>query len=276
MFTPDRWGVLDVFQTFCGTTYKFSKYEQEALRGVANHYSKALRLERVSRLIAPRMQEDQDELAEQGHTSSERSKEYTAVVEALITSLYSSIDCTRKVLRAVFPKAQGLPDSTRKLFANAANNKLDPLLPDAIRIALSNATWFSEFRVLRDALTHSDTGRCSLNNETGKVAYFHETFRGFREPSYIEDFVDYIHAYLKRVSSFIVAIFNALTDTLNNEEVWTICGMFHGRMYSRFVRRSEAIDFDSGRCDAFTWFELNENPTCPFKDSCAAYVRRVK
>lgn len=275
MVAPNRWGALDVFQTFCGTTYKFSKHDQEALRGAANHYSKALRLERVSQLITPRMQQDQYELAAQGHTSSERSKEYTAVAEALITSLYSSIDCTRKVLRAVFPKAQGLPDSTRKLFGNAANNKLDPLLPEAIRSALSDATWFSEFRVLRDALTHSDTGSCSLNRETGKIAYFHETFRGFREPSYIEDFVAYLHDYLDKVSRFLIAIYNALTNTLKDEEVWAICGMFHGRMYSRFVRRSEAADFNSGRCDAFTWFELDENPTCPFKDSCAAFSRRV-
>ena len=182
-FTPDRWGVLDTFQTFYSTTYRFSKHDQEALRGAANHFSKALRLEKVSRVLAPRMKEDQDELAEKGHTSSERSKEYGAVVESLIVSLYSAIDCTRKVLRAAFPTAQGVPDSTRKLFGNARQGKLDTAVPKAIREALASADWYAELRVLRDALTHADTGSCHLNRETGKVSYFHQVFRGFRDPS---------------------------------------------------------------------------------------------
>lgn len=276
MFAPQQWGAVDIFQRFHGTTYRFSKHEGEALRGVANHFSKALRLERVSKLIAPLMQQDQDELADKGYTAGERSRDYTAVVEALITSLYSSVDCTRRVLRAVFPKAQGLPDSTRKLFGNAFNGKLDPLLPEAICNALASATWFTEFRVLRDALTHSDTGSCSLNPETGKIAYFHETFRGFREPGYIEDFVPYVHAHIEKVNAFLVDIYSALTQTLNDDEIWAMCGLFQGRVYSRFVRQSEAVDFDSGRCDAYQWFELEENPSCPFKETCGAYSRRLE
>ena len=43
---------------------------------------------------------------------------------------------------------------------------------------------------------------------------------------------------------------------------------------SKYTDSSEAKDIHSGRCDAFTWFELPENPRCPLADVCEAYKRR--
>jgi hypothetical protein len=220
------------------------------------------------------MIEDRAELDENGYTASKRSYEFAAVVEALLLSLYSAVDCTRKVLRAAYPKAQGFPDSTRKLFANAKNGKLDENVPLAIREALADADWFTEFRLLRDALTHSDSGSCHLDDETGKIFYFNEVFRGFREPSYIEDFMAYIDQRIGEVNTFMIRIFSELNRTLNDKEVWVICGFFYGRCFSRYVSPSEATHFGAGRCDAYTWFEADENPTCPFVDRCDAYSQR--
>lgn len=273
-FAPERWGTLDRFQKLHQETYKLDKHQAGALRGAANHFHKAVRLARVAEVIVPRMKEDRAELNEKGYTASERSYEFAAVVEALLLSLYSAVDCTRKVLKAAYPKAQGFPDSTRKLFANAKNGKLDECVPLAIRNTLASAEWFTEFRLLRDALTHSDSGSCHLDSETGKISYFNEVFRGFREPSYIEDFMSYINQRIADVNTFMASVFAELNRTLNEKEVWIICGIFYGRIFSRYVRPSEATHFGAGRCDAYTWFEKDENPNCPFMDRCGAYKQR--
>lgn len=70
----------------------------------------------VAQAIAPNLEEDEKELKAQGFTSARRAAEFTAVVESALTALYSSVDCTRKILNILYPKAQGLPESTRKLF----------------------------------------------------------------------------------------------------------------------------------------------------------------
>ena len=76
------------------------------------------------------------------------------------------------------------------------------------------------------------------------------------------------------VSDFLGRVFRELNQNLEDSEAWQMCGIFYGRIYHRLVRPSKAVDFHSGRCGAYEWFELEENPTCPFVDSCDAYKRR--
>jgi hypothetical protein len=77
------------------------------------------------------------------------------------------------------------------------------------------------------------------------------------------------------VNVFLGEIFRFLNSELVDDEVWQLCGIFSGRIYSRFVSPKDANDFNSGKCDAYKWFEKEDNPTCPFVDSCEAY-KRVK
>lgn len=51
-----------------------------------------------------------------------------------------------------------------------------------------------------------------------------------------------------------------------------MCGMVEGRLLHRYVDPSKPLDFNSGRCGSWIWFELPENPTCPFKEFCGAYL----
>jgi len=89
----------------------------------------------------------------------------------------------------------------------------------------------------------------------------------------IEDAFERIETFKREVNSFEGMIFGVLNQTLKDEEVFQVCGFFGGRAYSRFVRLSDAVDFDSGRCDALRWFEKEGNPRCPFADNCGAYQR---
>lgn len=273
-FAPERWGQIDRFSSFYFLTARPIDRDRQAIEGVTNHFHKACRLLQVAENIAPLIEEDESELREKGFTSGRRSLEFTAVVESAVTALYSSVDCARKTLNIVYPKAQGLPDSTRKLFQNAENGKIDGTIPEAIRDALIGADWFLPLRVLRDALTHTNTGSCHRDHESGEIRYFSDAVKPISGKGYVDDFVHYILEVRDRINQFLGVIFSELNKTLDDSEVWQMCGIFFGRVYHRFVRASEAVDFNSGRCGAYEWFENDENPTCPFVESCGAFQKR--
>jgi hypothetical protein len=44
--------------------------------------------------------------------NARNSKELSAVMEGIILELYSSIDCTRKIINEIYGKYRGIPDST--------------------------------------------------------------------------------------------------------------------------------------------------------------------
>ena len=68
------------------------------------------------------------------------ARELSAVVEASFLELYSSIDCTVKVLRAVYGgESRSFPDSTRKFFHNY--EKVLGSYPDKLKEAFRGAYW---------------------------------------------------------------------------------------------------------------------------------------
>lgn len=274
-FAPERWGQVDKFLNFFLIQRPLPNHDRQALEGVKNHFLKATRLLSVANKIASSISEDEKELEEKGYTNRINSLEFAAVVESAVTAFFSSVDCTRQVLNIIYPKAQGLPQSTRKLFHNAKADKIDENVPSPIRESLKNAEWFLPLRVLRDALTHTNTGSCHRDKETGKIRYFNEAVKPISGKGYVDNFNDYLDNICEEINRFQGAIFSELSNILEDTESWQICGFFHGRIYHRFVRPREAVDFNSGRCGAFEWFENKENPACPFLESCGAYKKRV-
>lgn len=274
-FAPNCWGEVDRFRLFWGQTTTLRDDEREVLAGVSNHFHKAIRLLNVAQIISPNLEEDATELKLRGFTNATRAAEFTAVVESALTALYSSLDCTRKILNIIYPKAQGLPNSTRKLFQNAANGKLGNTIPQTIRDALANAEWFRTLRIVRDALTHTNTGMCHRYQDTGAIRYFNDVLKPICNQAYIDDFIAFVTELKDQVNTLLGQIFHELNQNMENAETWQMCGIFYGRVYHRFVRPTEAVDFNSGRCGAYKWFELEENPTCPFINSCGAYLRKT-
>jgi len=273
-FSPEHWGKVDRFISFYLLSNSLIPRHRQAIEGVANHFHKARRLLDVAEAIAPKIAEDRAELEKNGHTGGRRSLEFTAVMESAVTALYSSVDCARKTLNIVYPKAQGLPESTRKLFQNAENDKIDNLIPVSIRSALKNAKWFMPLRVLRDALTHTNTGSCHLDEDSGEIRYFSDAVKAISGKGHIDNFMHYVLSVRDEINRFLGIVFAELNKCLDDSEVWQMCGFFYGRVYHRFVRPNEAVDFNSGRCGAHEWFDLEENPTCPFVASCGAYQNK--
>ncbi len=273
-FYPPKWGEVDRFSHFYSTTYKLGERLAGILRGVAGHFHKAIILEELARSIAPDLRKDREELSAKGYSGNKNGARLATVIETIFSELYSSVDCARQIVGGIYHGYQGIPDSTRKCFQNAAEGKLDPKLPEPIRDAFAKASWFHKLRKLRDAVTHSDVGSCYLDESSGKTRYINSAIKeDDNKCLIIEDVFERIESFKKDVNSFEGKVFRVLNQTLKDDETFQICGFFNGRVYSRFVRPSEAIDFNSGRCDALSWFEKEGNPRCPCTDNCGAYKK---
>lgn len=273
-FVPSKWGEIDRFAAFYQTTYALPDRIVQCVQGCASHFHRARRLMALVHSLKHTLAMDQQELETTGHSHGDRGTEITALVEASILSLYSSVDASRKIVTEVFKKCRGLPDSTRKTFQGAAAGTIDLAVPEGIRAAFKNATWYGKFRLVRDAVTHMTPGFCYLTKE-GRMAYMHTGIPRNNKAFYEDDILRYLEELVSDVNSFLGQVFHTLNSGLKNVESWQMCGVFGGRVYSRFVRPHEATDFNSGRCEAFVWFEKPENPKCPFASTCGAYAKKA-
>lgn len=273
MYAPEQWGTLEKFSKFYSGTFPLSNVGKRSVSGAINHFHKAATLRNLAIKLIPNLDDDEEELNQHGYSHAINSKELSAVIEAVMLELYSTIDCSRKVITEIYSKYRGIPDSTRKYFQNINNGKVDERFPEQLIIAVTEASWFEKFRIIRDELTHHDTGSCHRDRDTGKVRYMHSGITTNGKPLIIEDIFGKVEDIFSEVNQFIGRVFAYLYTQLNDEPVLQYCGIFDGRMYTRYVSPKEAIDFHGGICDAKKWFDLEENPTCVFSNKCGAYKK---
>ncbi|WP_212556062.1 hypothetical protein, partial [Methanosarcina spelaei] len=116
-FVPDRWGQIRKFIHFHNQTYLFSRDQDSALFGADGHFGKYNVLMGLAKKLAPELNKDYEELIERGFSQAIHSKELAAIIDSLFYDLYSSVDCTRRVIAAVYGKYQGITsNSTSGLF----------------------------------------------------------------------------------------------------------------------------------------------------------------
>jgi hypothetical protein len=218
----------------------------------------------------PNLQIDETQLDQRGFTPADNAGELATVIEAAILELYSSIDCTVKVLRAIYgDTTRGFKDSTRSLFQNA--DKLTGAFPDVLKPLFVNAAWYPELRLLRDELTHLAPGMVGRNGADGPVSYMHFGLKPGGKPLKIADVFGWLETTAGLVNAFLGPVFHHLNGTSHDTPIMEPCGMVAGRMLMRQISPAGQITFDSGICQSRVWFDLPENPTCPFKDHCGAY-----
>jgi len=274
MFAPERWGQVDRFRRFCSTTYAFGERDQRAVTGVEAHFDKCVRLTSLAEKLRPNLQIDQAQLNERGVTPADNARELATVLEAAILELYSSVDCTVKVLRAIYGHStRGFRDSTRGLFQNIS--KMSGSFPEALRPSIETAPWYWRLVHLRDELTHLATGSVHLKPETGLVWYIHHGLKDGDKPLIIDDIFGWLHEMIAEVNRFLGAVFQHLNGTLADKPTFQICGMVQGRILYRWLSPVGELTFDSGACGAWVWFEQPGNPTCPFRETCGAYRNKA-
>lgn len=275
MFAPEQWGAAERFVRFAPRTHEFRREEFGALQGVVGYFFKALTLARVARRLEGDIELDVKEIEAQGYSEASHSEEFAAVVEEVFGELYACLDTTRQVLKVVYPRAQGLPArKTSPLFENAAAGKIDAAVPEPIRAALAQACegWFRDLRRIRTAVTHRSPGNCWYGEE-GKIAYFNGSLGTAGNTLELDDVWGEIGRHTDAVNGLLGAVFAELNSTLGGERVREVCGMHAGLVYQREVSPREAVDFDSGVCVSYEWFDKPEHQTCPMSDGCGAYHR---
>ena len=272
MFAPERWGEVIRFQKFWSSTHVLDDRARRALAGVESHLEKCITLTSLAEKLRPNLQIDKIELDERGFTSASNANEITTVVESAILELYSSVDCTAKVLRAIYgAETNGFKDSTRGLFQNI--RKMSGSFPEELKEVIENASWYWQLLHLRDELTHLATGSVHLDEKTGHVSYNHYGLKRDNQPLILEDVFGWLDKMTKEVNQFLGILFHHLNSQLEDKPIFQICGMVQSRALHRFVSPVGELTFNSGTCGAWVWFEKPENPTCPFKENCGAYLR---
>ena len=274
MFAPERWGQVDRFRTLWRTTYKFRVREQRVLAGVENHFHKALTLLSIGEKLLPSLDGDEAELEEQGFTPAHNARNLAAVLEGVITELYSVIDCTAEMLHIIYgPTTTRFRKSTRGLFKDV--DKFTGSFPERLQLLFRAADWYDERRHSRDVLSHRDVGSGSTDNDTGLVRYFHSSFWNGERTEPIEDIFGWLRDKRDAVNVFIGTVFHELNSTIVAGSVTQMCGMTKGRMLMRLLDAAQPIDFHNGTCLSANWFEEEEEFRCPFADGCGAYQRKA-
>jgi hypothetical protein len=276
IFTPELWGTYTRFRNFYGRTYSFDDAARSRLLGINGHLGRASRLLALAKRMAPTLDEDAAELEATGHSHGDRAHELAAVVDSAICEIYSTLDCFRHVLKAIYPNHKNLKDSTRGTFQRGHKGELDPKIPEAIRNAIMETKdWFPRLRIYRDAITHNDVGFCVRDKKTLVVGYIQPALG--KDLRFVSDAFGMLADFINKTNEFLGVAFHALNATLKDEESLQLCGVYGGRGYQRFIKPSEATDFSRGRCSSFTWFEkeAERDPRlmCPLASHCGAYAR---
>jgi hypothetical protein len=273
VFAPEIWGQLDRFKQFYAATYRFKPDAIKAVAGIDNHFQKAMTLRRVAEKLAPNLHLDNEELAQKGYTAALNSQEFSAVIEEVFTELYSSVDCTRKIIFAIHGKCQRVPDSTRKLFERAFKGQLGSDFPKELLEALKSSVWFKELMSIRDELTHSTTGACHLQEGTNKIRYIHHGIRQVDNVLVIDDVFEKLDEFFDSVNRFLGQVFRFLNAGLLTTSVDVVCAFAFDRIYMRKLAIAESVDFNSGTCASFHWFDKEPDRRCLLADDCGAYHR---
>jgi hypothetical protein len=273
-FAPECWGEVEAIIALYSSTYEFDQREKRALGGVVRHFEKAgvfrdKAAKSVDALIA-----EQIEMNRRGYSAAAQGRETAQDIEAAITELYSCIDCTAKLVRAIYRKdSRGFRDSTSFLFTSA--EKIKGGFPTYLKDLFIGAGWEKPLRHIREELVHYGTGHCDLTrNNNPTIRYLHLGIKFDGAPLEILDVIAWFDAQRDRVNTFLGAVFRFLRSTLKSGSVTTVCGMVDGRLLVRELDPSEhPITFHSGKCIAVQWIENPEFPTCPFIMTCGAYRR---
>jgi hypothetical protein len=274
MYAPERWGEVDRFRTLWPTTYAFRGRERRVLAGVENHFHKALTLLSIGESLLPTLDVDEAELEENGFTPARNARNLAAVLEGVITELYSVIDCTAEMLHIIYgPTTTRFRKSTRGLFHDV--DKFSGSFPERLKELVRSANWYAELRNIRDELTHRDVGSCSQDRETGIVRYFHSSLWNGERIEPIEDIFGWLNEKRDAVNGFIGTVFHELNSTITGGTVTQMCGMVKGRLLMRLLDASKPIDFHNGHCLSAQWFENEEEYRCPFADECGAFQRKA-
>jgi hypothetical protein len=277
VFRPELWTNVERFQMFIGEPFPDIGNLRIGTKAVSDHLEKFKVLAGLANRLARDLELDHSELEARGYSSAVHSKEYAAIVESLITTLYSVLDGLRQALYGAYRKVQRIQNSSNeRMFNLATDQKYGAGFPESIRTVLAdaNSTWFPEFRRIRTELTHRELGTCHWDPKTGTIVYMHGGLGSASKAHVIDDFPKALSDWYAKVYELVQCVFRLLGDQLTSVERSVVCGFYRGRVYERKVALTADMTFHSGACLSRSWFDKSgEVDRCPVRGSCGAYSR---
>jgi len=269
-FVPEHWPPSRKFRKLLGPPFPTTTGMLIGLDTILSNINKYETLASLANRLAPQLAEDAAELKRDGFTPALRSKEFAALTETLICTLYSALDGLRNALYEIYRGVRFVQKkSTNDILVNAKESKYGPGFPEEIRLPLATAysAWFVRLRPLRVAITHGVPGFCHLDEENKRIAYFSGQGRG-----HINDVVSELNEIYLAAHALIEEIFGFLCTKLEPQPLQLICGTYKARFYQREVVTSPNLTWASGRCLSKEWFEKEPGLECPLRDRCPAYT----
>jgi hypothetical protein len=275
-FAPDRWAPERRFVQFLGPPFLVDAPLSRGTNAVISHLEKYELLAELANDLLPLLDEDERQLDAAGYTPGMGGRKYGALVEAMLSELYSTLDGVRQVVFSVYRGVRGVQnESTYKMFQRAAKSQYGEHFPEDLRVILAEAyaSWFPRLRLLRSENTHGEIGRCHRDKDS--VTYMHRGLKENGRALIIENIARYMNQLLGHVRDLVHWFFSSLYNRLEPIEHKMFCGMYRGRAYERMVAPSPDLSFADGRCLSVNWFSKELELTCPLARSCGAYSRPV-
>ena len=268
-FAPERWSPLRRFLKLVGPPFPTSPGVLSGAHAASGHLEKYDLLADLANRLAPLLVEDAEELHREGFTPAVRSREFAALAETLVCTLYSALGGLRDTLFEAYRRVPSVQrKSTKELFKRAAEKTYGPGFPETIRASLAEAygTWFPRLREIRVAVTHGETGFCHLDAKTERIVYFHGRLKS-------DDIVAEVNADAIAVRKLVDEAFSYLCTLLEAIPRKVLCGAYKARLYEREITPDPELTFASGRCLSHEWFEKEAEYECPLRSTCGAYAR---
>lgn len=249
----------------------------EALDICLNRLHKYDAFSRIADRIRRELPKDREELDRLGASRNLNSGEFGAVVEAMLGELYGTCDGVREFLSAIFPKVQGIPKKKNEtVFRRAYEGSYGPEFPEAVRVVLAEAyaSWFPSLRDLRTQIAHKEGGFFHLDPVTDKVIYWHGPAVGDKR-LIIDDVIQMVTKYEGEVRATLDSIAEHFLKQLLPKPRMYPCGTYLARIYLRMVAPAPDLNFHSGQCASWDWFEKDREFFCPLATQCGAYQRKL-
>jgi hypothetical protein len=275
-FDPRRWSPERRFSHFLGPPFSVDVPLSRGVNAVVSHLEKYDILVELATDLIPLLEKDEEELNETGFTSGIGGRKFGALIEAMFSELYSTLDGVRQVVYSIYRGVRGVQnESTYKLFQRAGKSQYGDDFPSALRGALADAytSWFPRLRLLRSENTHGQIGGCHLSKK--RIQYVHRGLKENERALIIEDIVEYLNQLGRHIRKLVDWLFSFLYEKLEPVERSSLCGVYRERIYERMVAPSADLSFADGRCLSVNWFSKEPELACPLRERCGAYTRPV-
>lgn len=275
-FAPEQWSPIHKLLAFVGPPFPDNSNIRIGLRDCERHLEKVKVFWRIAARLRENLALDRHELERLGATSNSNSQEFAAVCESIVSTLYSAVDGLRIHIFGVYSKIRGVQRGSNKHLFNRAE-RYGPGFPNEIRefFISSRNSWFPALRNFRTELIHGATGSCFLQETTNKIMYMNDGIKGEDGRAFmIEDIESWLQNAEQGVRGLVESVANFHYSKLSSVPKFQICGFYLGRWYGRIVAPGNFLDFNTGYCLSYDWFENENDCFCPLAGQCGAYKRK--